>query len=136
MERFGRKRFLFVASAKELRNVDKKRGVRRMAKVELMKRTPERQSDHDKCVETIANKWKSDGYTVEADLPNWNRPPEIGGYIPDIMARKDTATRVCEVETEETMEQHRPQWETFERKYGASFWLYIAEKGGTCRFAK
>jgi len=69
-----------------------------MTKVELAKRTLERQSDHDKCVETIANKWRSDGYTVEADLPNWNKPSDIGGYILGIMARKESATRVCEVE--------------------------------------
>jgi len=107
-----------------------------MTKVELMKRILERQSDHDKCVETVANKWKNDGYSVEADLPNWSKPSEIGGYIPDIIAKKGSAVRVCEVETEETMEQHKPQWETFERKYGSGFWLYLAEKGGTCKFVK
>ena len=107
-----------------------------MSKVELIKRKPERQSDHDKCVETIANRWKNDGYTVYADLPNWNKPPEVGGYIPDVFAKKDTTVRVCEVETEDTMEQHKPQWETFEKQYGTAFWLYLAEKGGTCKFVK
>ena len=100
------------------------------------KRTTERQSDHDKCVSNKANEWKSDGWTVKADLEGWDKPSEIGGFIPDIEAKK-SITRICEVETEETLETDKEQWETF-KKYcddhvGYIFYLYIAEKGGNCR---
>lgn len=52
----------------------------------LGKRTPETQSDHDKCVNNKANEWKNDGWTVKADLEGWDKPSEIGGFIPDIEA--------------------------------------------------
>jgi hypothetical protein len=103
----------------------------------LGKRTPERQNDHDKCVKAIATKWKDEGWSVKADLEGWEKPSEIGGYIPDIEALK-SITRICEVETEETLESDKDQWETFkdycDEHSGYSFWLYIAEEGGKCRF--
>jgi len=123
--------------AKKLKNIDLKRvGVRHKAKVELMKRAPERQSDHDKCVETVANKWKKEGYIVEADLPNWSKPSEISGYIPDIMARRDSLVRVCEVKTEETMEQHEIEFE-FENNPRHRLWkkrlrVYPSMIDGVC----
>lgn len=102
------------------------------------KRTPERQSDHDKCVRNVATEWKNEGWSVKADLENWDTPSKIGDFIPDIEASKPYITRICEVETEDTFETDREQWETF-KKYceehsGFSFWLYIAKEGGKCSF--
>lgn len=96
------------------------------------------QSDHDTCVRNKATRWKNDGWSVKADLENWDKPSEIGGYVPDIEASKTHITRICEVETEDTFEPDRKQWETF-KKYcethsGFSFWLFIAKKGGECSF--
>jgi len=105
-----------------------------------MKRTFEKQLDHDICVEKLATEWKNEGYIVEADLDGWSKPPEIMGYFPDIFAyeRKSNITRVCEVETEETIETDRMQWMTFKRyadKFaGIHFWLFVAMNGGGCKY--
>lgn len=105
-----------------------------------MKRTPEKQMDHDICVERKATEWINEGYIVEADLEGWAQPYEMEGYIPDIIARarKTNIIRVCEVETEETIETDREQWMAFkryaDRHAGVYFWLFVAMEGGRCSY--
>ena len=105
-----------------------------------MTRTIEKQKLHDKCVEDKVKLWKKDGYIVFADIEGWNKPPEIEGYIPDVVARKHGTARICEIETEDTLEAHRPQLETFKRYadnlQGATFWLFIAQDDGKCKYVK
>jgi len=106
-----------------------------------MKRTPEGQSDHDKCVKSLATDWVKDGFTVKADLEDWgDKPTKIKGYIPDIIAKKGHLTRICEVETEDTIEIDEDQRTEFKR-YALEnnlvfFWLFLALKGGECRYQR
>ena len=101
-------------------------------------RNEKNQLDHDKCVKKIATFWRDDGgYIVYADIEGWDKPGnvfETEGYIPDILARKHGTARICEVETEDTLESHRKQWEAFkryaEKTSGTSFVLYLAKEGG------
>lgn len=103
-----------------------------------MKRTHDKQMNHDICVEKKATELKNEGYMVEADLEGWPKPPQIEGYIPDIFAhvRKTNVTRICEVETEETINTDREQWMAFkryaDRYFGVYFWLFVATEGGRC----
>ena len=55
-----------------------------------MSRQSRNQSTHDRCVHTLANKLKGEGWKVEADLPNFNQPDPIGNNnrIPDIFATR------------------------------------------------
>ena len=105
-----------------------------------MLRSVQKQMDHDKCVESKATEWKDDGYIVFADVEGWNKPAEIEGYVPDILATKHGIARICEVETEDTLESHRKQWETFkiyaEGIKGTSFWLFLAKEEGKCQYLK
>ena len=103
-----------------------------------MNRSEQKQADHDRCIEKKAIEWKGDGYIVFADLEGWDKPVEIDGYVPDVIARKKGVARICEIETDDTFESHRPQWETF-KKYsegikGTSFWLFMARDDGRCKF--
>jgi hypothetical protein len=103
-----------------------------------MNRSMTEQKNHDNCVLKIAERWVDDGYIVFADLDGWNLPQEIEGYIPDVMAVKKGVARVCEIETENTLEEHKSQWEKFQ-KYsenikGTSFWLFLAKEDGTCKY--
>ncbi len=103
-----------------------------------MTRSTEKQLDHDKCVESKVLAWKKDGYIVFADIEGWEKPIEIEGYVPDVIARKHGVARICEIETDDTLESHRPQLEAL-KKYaenlpGASFWLFLAQEGGKCKY--
>lgn len=102
----------------------------------LKTRTKEKQSDHDKCVESLAIDWKNDGWLVKADLEDWDKPSKIGDFIPDIEAKKRILTRICEIETDDTFEDHTKQWETFKKYCNASetdyFRLYIAKEDRKC----
>jgi hypothetical protein len=46
--------------------------------VELSKRKPEKQTNHDACVREIANELKKDNWTVKASLEGWKKPSKIG----------------------------------------------------------
>ena len=103
-----------------------------------MTRTDQAQKNHDTCVEGKAIEWKNDGYMVFADIEGWNKPEKIEGHIPDVIAKKKGVARICEVETEDTLEDHRPQREAFKRYAegikGTSFWLFLAKDGGKCKY--
>ena len=102
------------------------------------KRIPEKQSVHDTVVKKIAEAWKNDGWNVKADLKGWDLPSQIENYIPDIEADK-TITRICEVETEETLETDKEQQETFEnycKQKGYFYYLYLAKDDGSYRMLK
>ena len=62
-------------------------------------------SAHDKKVSKIAGGYKSQGYTVKADLPGQSKPAMIGEYRPDVVATKGRKTRVVEVETPKSAQQ-------------------------------
>lgn len=102
------------------------------------KRTPDKQSIHDNVVKKIAESWKKDGWTVKADLKDWDLPSQIGKYIPDIEAKK-IITRICEVETEETLETDKEQQDAFEKyckEHGCVYYLYLAKDDGSYQMLK
>jgi hypothetical protein len=60
---------------------------------------------------------EGEGWTVQADLPGYDRPDPIGKdkHVPDIVATKTGARKIIEVETPETMEADKKQHEAFRR---------------------
>jgi hypothetical protein len=82
-------------------------------------RTTLNESVHDKLVESLAAKYKSDGYYVQADhIGHTNgSPKEFGGYIPDIYATKGIEKIIAEAETSDTIsdDHTRQQLSTFAR---------------------
>lgn len=53
---------------------------------------------------------------IWADLKKFNKPPKIGGYIPDIKIKEKEKIHFIEVETPETLKEDKPQRDAF-RKY-------------------
>lgn len=68
----------------------------------MNKRTKTRQKKHDESVLRSADWYKKHGFTTKADLPGWNKPKKIGGFIPDLIAKKDKKEIILEVETKNT----------------------------------
>lgn len=85
-----------------------------------MKRSPSRQSVHDRKVRQIERKLTSQGWNVKADLPGYKKPTPIGQRkrVPDIEATKRGHRKIIEVETPDTVERDRKQQATFRRHAG------------------
>ncbi len=72
-----------------------------------MARTQKFQSEHDALVRELAREFKDKGYAVEADVSGFSRPATIGGYRPDIVAKKGEARKIVEVETPDSVDSAR-----------------------------
>ena len=46
------------------------------------------QTKHDDSVLRSAEWYKKHGFIIKADLPGWKKPKKIGGFIPDLIAKK------------------------------------------------
>ena len=55
----------------------------------------------------IAKAYEARGYHVRADVPGYRKPPTIGGYTPDILARKSGQETMVEVETPDSVNSPR-----------------------------
>jgi len=79
----------------------------------MSKRTKTGQKKHDKAVLRSAEWYENQGYNVKADLPKWEKPKKIGGFIPDLIARKGKKEIIKEIETPDTNEKDQEQHEAF-----------------------
>lgn len=74
-----------------------------------MARTKKGQAEHDREVRRVANEYLRKGYTVLADLPNWEQPGTIKGVRPDLTVRKKGHETLIEIETPESVESKRDE---------------------------
>ena len=83
-----------------------------------MSRTNRSQSDHDKRVAEIADKYREQRYSVWADVPGYIEPLPINSHIPDVVARNGFERIIIEVETEDSVDSDRAesQREAFQNK--------------------
>lgn len=92
-------------------------------------RTTKNQSDHDKMVKTMADKFERDGMTVKADhIGHKNgQPPVIGGRIPDILATHYQKKIILEAETSDSisLEDTKKQMQTFSNVPGTEFHMIV-----------
>jgi len=79
----------------------------------MRRRTKTGQREHDNAVLRSAEWYKGQGYKVKADLPGWEKPKKIGGFIPDWIAKKGKKEIIGEVETEGSNETDEEQQEAF-----------------------
>lgn len=79
----------------------------------MSQRTKSGQKIHDLAVLRLAKQKQKEGYNVEADLPNWQKPPKINGAVPDVSATKGKEHKLFEVETEKTLELDKDQRSKF-----------------------
>lgn len=91
-------------------------------------------SNHDKKVKAEADKLKKQGYNVKADIPGYEKPEGIGksGFIPDIVAKKTSSTKIIEVETPSSKNKDKEQQAAFRRsasqKRGTTFEIKTTKK--------
>lgn len=79
----------------------------------MTKRTKTGQKKHDAAVLRSATWYENQGFDVRADLPGYDKPKKISGYIPDLIARKKKKEIIVEVETKDTNKQDKEQQEAF-----------------------
>ena len=80
----------------------------------VKKRTKTGQKKHDNGVLGAAQWYESHGYNVQADLPSMKKPKKIGGYIPDLIAKKNGEEIILEVETKKTAKSDQEQQQAFQ----------------------
>ena len=71
------------------------------------KRMPSSQNKHNREVKRLANEYKGKGYQVEADIQGFSQPQTIGGFRPDISAKKGGQETIVEVETLDSVDSTR-----------------------------
>lgn len=74
-----------------------------------MSRSKRSQSKHDAAVQRLAEQLKGQGYKVNADVSGFPRPDTVGGYRPDVDARKGRQRVIGEVETTDSVDSARDQ---------------------------
>jgi len=79
----------------------------------MNKRTKTGQKKHDESVLRSAECYKKHGFRTNADLPGWNKPKKIGGFIPDLIAKKGKKEIILEVETKNTDKSDADQQKAF-----------------------
>ena len=84
-----------------------------------MARSVKQQSRHDAEVARIARSYEREGYDVKADIKGYPQPDTIGGYRPDVVAKKGTTRKIVEVETTASVNSARDQKQQATFQYAA-----------------
>jgi len=79
----------------------------------MPKKTKTGQKKHDEAVLRSVKWYEGQGYKVKADLPDYDKPKKIAGYIPDWIAKKGKKEIIGEVEKKGTNEKDKEQQEAF-----------------------
>ncbi len=82
------------------------------------RRSKSEQSKHNRVVKREAKKYERKGWKVQADLPGYPKPRQIGGKRPDIRATKPGTTHIVEIETPSSAKSDKAQHSTFRRHAG------------------
>lgn len=88
------------------------------------KRTKIGQKKHDSAVLKTAQWYENNGYKVKADLPDYNKPKKIGGFIPDLIVKKAKIEKVIEIETKKsnkTDQEQQTAFKQYAKTNGAEF---------------
>ena len=73
----------------------------------MPRRSKQSQSKHDAEVRKTARRLERQGYDVQADVAGFRQPDTLGGYRPDVVARKGRQRKIVEVETPESVDSAR-----------------------------
>lgn len=74
-----------------------------------MARSKRQQSKHDAQVRQTAEGLQRRGYDVTADISGFKKPDTIGGFRPDVVAKKGWERVIVEVETPDSVNGARDQ---------------------------
>lgn len=87
--------------------------------------------NREACVRIIAEDLKKDNWLVHANAKGYEKPSEIGGVVPSVVAHKGCLKQICHVVTEEDFEGDKSSLRDFKnfcREY--DFHLYVVDKNG------
>lgn len=95
-----------------------------------MPRTGQDKEIHDQMVRTRVSDLKSEGYSVKADIDDYDTPGLVGGSMPDIVATNHHEKIIVEVETCDSyyLEHTKEQFESFSSESGAKFHAVVPIK--------
>jgi hypothetical protein len=71
----------------------------------MVKKKANEQKSHDECVRAVADELKRDKWDVKANVEGEEKTSKIGGFTPDIEARKGCLRRICEVLTKKRLQR-------------------------------
>ena len=74
-----------------------------------MSRSRRGQGEHDAKVKKIARKLERKGFEVFADVRGYEQPKTLGGFRPDIIAKKGSQRKIVEVETPDSVDTARDE---------------------------
>jgi hypothetical protein len=100
----------------------------------MVKKKADEQKSHDDCVRAVSDELKRDKWDVKANVDGEEKPSKIGGFTPDIEARKGCLRRICEVLTEKDFSGDKQRYIEFKNycdEYDFSF--YVVDKDGKRR---
>ena len=72
-----------------------------------MARSKKSQSKHNTRVREVARQYEKQGFDVKADISGFSKPGTIGGYRPDVVAKKGRQRKIVEVETSDSVDRAR-----------------------------
>ena len=70
-------------------------------------RSQRSQTRHDAEIRRIARSFTKRHYEVKADVSGFQRPDTLGGYRPDVVAKKGRERKIIEIETPESIDSAR-----------------------------
>lgn len=97
----------------------------------MAKKNSENPRTRDECVINMAEELKKDNWLVKANAEGWEKPSEIAGVVPDVMAHKGCLKRICQIVTKKDFEGNKTQYRDFKnfcREY--DFQMYVMGKNG------
>jgi len=75
----------------------------------MHRRDKDSQSKHDKKVQSLAKNLEKQGFSVQADIPGYDKPTSFAGMRPDVIGRKGKERKIYEVETSDSVDTARDQ---------------------------
>ena len=100
----------------------------------MVKKKAAEQKGHDECVREIVDELKRDHWDVKANVEGEEKPAKIGGFTPDIEARKGCLGRICEVLTEKDFKGDKQRYIEFKNYCDEyDFHFYVIDKEGKRR---
>jgi hypothetical protein len=87
------------------------------------------ESEHEQLLNTVAERYRSDGYEVVIEPEPRSIPIDLGGYRPDLIAKKGDNTAIVEVKREAqrlSFDQLRTLSEEIKRHHG---WRFVLVTG-------
>jgi len=91
----------------------------------------EKTESHSECIRTIAEDLKKDNWLVTAKARGYEKPAEIYGVVPDVVAHKGCLKRICQIVTKKDFEGDKANWRDF-RNYckDYDFQLFVVDNSG------